>query len=284
MMKMGDSSELLAGRNGSGRRATAVTMNEKTHWARNETGRKWRQPSYGGLQRTTTRVRPGIVCGIDHRLMSLTHLQRLESIHILRESSPSVKPGDALLHQQGQRRDAAPGDERFIPRGRRFRCSRRHDVGVPRDDRFSAIRRWPSSAQAHRLHQPGRDRRRHRSLHARLGRPHRRAKDAGAQAGAFSRYGFDAAIGGARRDEEKSRAPRARVLVPVGAAPLGSQKRQRPELWRLYNARVQRGESQRVFPLSSWTELDVWQYIYLERSRSCRCTPPSGRWSSAAAP
>jgi sulfate adenylyltransferase subunit 2 len=61
-------------------------------------------------------------------------------------------------------------------------------------------------------------------------------------------------------------------------------KNQRPELWNLYNGRVNKGESIRVFPLSNWTELDVWQYIHLEKIRSCRCiSRPSARWSSETA-
>jgi sulfate adenylyltransferase subunit 2 len=74
---------------------------------------------------------------------------------------------------------------------------------------------------------------------------------------------FDAAFGGARRDEEKSRA-KERVFSIRSAAHRWDPKLQRPELWRLYNGRKQRGESVRVFPLSNWTELDVWQYIHLE--------------------
>jgi sulfate adenylyltransferase subunit 2 len=75
--------------------------------------------------------------------------------------------------------------------------------------------------------------------------------------------GFDAAFGGGRRDEEKSRA-KERVLSFRTPQHRWDPKNQRPELWRLYNARKRRGESIRVFPLSNWTELDVWQYIYLE--------------------
>jgi sulfate adenylyltransferase subunit 2 len=75
--------------------------------------------------------------------------------------------------------------------------------------------------------------------------------------------GFDAAFGGARRDEEKSRA-KERVFSVRSAQHRWDPKQQRPELWRLYNARKQPGESIRVFPLSNWTELDVWQYIHLE--------------------
>jgi sulfate adenylyltransferase subunit 2 len=80
---------------------------------------------------------------------------------------------------------------------------------------------------------------------------------------ALERYGFDAAFGGARRDEEKSRA-KERIVSFRSAAHRWDPKQQRPELWSLYNARTRKGESIRVFPLSNWTELDVWQYIYLE--------------------
>jgi sulfate adenylyltransferase subunit 2 len=80
---------------------------------------------------------------------------------------------------------------------------------------------------------------------------------------ALDQYGFDAAFGGARRDEEKSRA-KERVFSFRSAQHRWDPKDQRPELWRLYNSRTRKGESIRVFPLSNWTELDVWQYIYLE--------------------
>ena len=81
---------------------------------------------------------------------------------------------------------------------------------------------------------------------------------------ALDRYSFDAAFGGARRDEEKSRA-KERVFSIRSAQHRWDPKRQRPELWHLYNARKNKGESIRVFPLSNWTELDVWQYIHQER-------------------
>jgi sulfate adenylyltransferase subunit 2 len=81
---------------------------------------------------------------------------------------------------------------------------------------------------------------------------------------AISKHGFDAAFGGARRDEERSRA-KERVFSFRSAQHRWDPKSQRPELWRLYNARKRRGESIRVFPLSNWTELDVWQYIYVEQ-------------------
>jgi len=80
---------------------------------------------------------------------------------------------------------------------------------------------------------------------------------------ALDKYGFDAAFGGARRDEEKSRA-KERIFSFRSASHRWDPKNQRPELWNLYNGRVRKGESIRVFPLSNWTEMDIWQYIYLE--------------------
>ncbi|HAY80340.1 MAG TPA: sulfate adenylyltransferase subunit CysD [Planctomycetaceae bacterium] len=81
---------------------------------------------------------------------------------------------------------------------------------------------------------------------------------------ALDKYQFDAAFGGARRDEEKSRA-KERVFSFRDKSHRWDPKNQRPELWNLYNAKVNKGESIRVFPLSNWTELDVWQYIHLEQ-------------------
>ncbi|WP_119394155.1 sulfate adenylyltransferase subunit CysD [Salinibius halmophilus] len=80
---------------------------------------------------------------------------------------------------------------------------------------------------------------------------------------ALTKYGFDAAFGGARRDEEKSRA-KERVFSFRDENHRWDPKNQRPELWNLYNGKVNKGESIRVFPLSNWTELDIWQYIHLE--------------------
>jgi len=79
---------------------------------------------------------------------------------------------------------------------------------------------------------------------------------------ALDLHGFDAAFGGARRDEEKSRA-KERIFSFRSAQHRWDPKNQRPELWRIYNARKHKGESIRVFPMSNWTELDIWQYIYL---------------------
>ena len=81
---------------------------------------------------------------------------------------------------------------------------------------------------------------------------------------ALDKYGFDAAFGGARRDEEKSRA-KERIFSFRSAQHRWDPKNQRPELWKLYNTRKNPGESIRVFPISNWTELDIWQYIHLEQ-------------------
>ena len=81
---------------------------------------------------------------------------------------------------------------------------------------------------------------------------------------ALDKYGFDAAFGGARRDEEKSRA-KERVYSFRDSKHRWDPKNQRPELWNVYNGKVKKGESIRVFPLSNWPELDIWQYIYLEQ-------------------
>jgi len=81
---------------------------------------------------------------------------------------------------------------------------------------------------------------------------------------ALDKYKFDAAFGGARRDEEKSRA-KERIFSFRSVSHRWDPKSQRPELWDIYNARVRQGESIRAFPLSNWTELDIWQYIYLKQ-------------------
>ena len=80
---------------------------------------------------------------------------------------------------------------------------------------------------------------------------------------ALDKGGYDAAFGGARRDEEKSRA-KERIFSHRSAAHAWDPRNQRPELWRLFNTRIRDGESMRVFPLSNWTELDVWEYIQAE--------------------
>ena len=81
---------------------------------------------------------------------------------------------------------------------------------------------------------------------------------------ALDKYGFDAAFGGARRDEEKSRA-KERIFSHRSETHAWDPRNQRPELWRLFNTRIKPGESMRVFPLSDWTELDIWEYIAAEQ-------------------
>lgn len=81
---------------------------------------------------------------------------------------------------------------------------------------------------------------------------------------ALNEHGFDCAIGGARRDEEKSRA-KERIMSFRGTGHVWDPKNQRPELWNLYNTRIHKGESVRAFPISNWTEMDIWQYIYAEQ-------------------
>ncbi|MDA7568186.1 sulfate adenylyltransferase subunit CysD [Emcibacteraceae bacterium] len=80
---------------------------------------------------------------------------------------------------------------------------------------------------------------------------------------ALDKYGFDAAFGGARRDEEKSRA-KERIFSFRSSQHSWDPKNQRPEFWNIYNSRINKGESVRVFPISNWTELDIWQYIHIE--------------------
>jgi sulfate adenylyltransferase subunit 2 len=102
---------------------------------------------------------------------------------------------------------------------------------------------------------------------------------------ALDRNGFDAAFGGARRDEEKSRA-KERVFSLRGANHSWNPRRQRPELWHIYNTRLREGESMRVFPLSNWTELDIWEYIAAENipivplyfARMRPCVERDGTW------
>jgi sulfate adenylyltransferase subunit 2 len=90
---------------------------------------------------------------------------------------------------------------------------------------------------------------------------------------AIAEHGFDAAFGGARRDEERARA-KERVFSFRDDFGQWDPRKQRPELWDLYNARVRRGENIRAFPISNWTELDVWQYIAREKSRAWSASPP----------
>ncbi len=172
-------------------------------------------------------------------------------------------PGAAVLRGQGLHRPAAPGREGFPP----------FTVAVP------------GAARGHRAQLPG--------GHRVSGPPHHRASDTGCSSGRCRRSidagrvadpgpeppatgsrparcstrwrpgGFDAAFGGARRDEERARA-KERILSFRDEFGQWDPRAQRPEPWSLYNGRIRKGEQVRVFPLSNWTELDVWRYIELE--------------------
>ena len=174
------------------------------------------------------------------------------------------EPGDALLDRQGQLGDAPPRAEGVRSGAAAVPAPpRRHDLEVPGDVRASA-RAWPRSTALDLLVHINED-----GL-ARGINPfdsgsavHTDVMKTEALKQALDKYGFDAAFGGARRDEEKSRA-KERIFSFRTAQHRWDPKNQRPELWRLYNARHRRGESIRVFPLSNWTELDVWHYIHRE--------------------
>ena len=198
--------------------------------------------------------------------MTLTHLQRLEaeSIHIFREVvAETVKP--VLLYSIGK--DSAVmlhlARKAFHPAPLPFPLLHVDTTWKFRD--MYAMRAQVAAMPGIQLlvHQNPDAKRRginpfeHGSLHTDLW------KTEGLKQ-ALDQYGFDAAFGGARRDEEASRA-KERIFSFRAANHRWDPKRQRPELWRIYNARKARGESIRVFPLSNWTELDVWQYIHLEK-------------------
>jgi len=198
-------------------------------------------------------------------MTSLTHLQRLEaeSIHIFREvvaecEKPVLlysigKDSSVMLHLA--RKAFAPGKPPFpllqIASGWDFRemlefrdaTARRYGlellVHTNEEGARTGVKPWtPGTAYSDLM----------------LTQALRQALDS---------HGFDAAFGGGRRDEEKSRA-KERIFSFRSPQHRWDPKNQRPELWQLYNARKNRGESIRVFPLSNWTELDVWQYIHLE--------------------
>ncbi len=197
-------------------------------------------------------------------MRSLTHLDRLEaeSIHILRETvAEAARP--VMLYSIGK--DSAVmlhlAKKAFYPAPLPFPL-----LHVDTRWKFGAMYRLRDKvAEQHRLliHENPEAIERginpfdHGPLHTDLWKTQglRQALDA---------HGFDAAFGGARRDEEKSRA-KERIFSFRSAQHRWDPKRQRPELWSLYNVRKSSGESMRVFPLSNWTELDIWQYIMAEQ-------------------
>ena len=199
---------------------------------------------------------------------NLTHLKQLEaeSIHIIREVAAEFeKP--VMLYSIGKDSlgDAAAGPEGVPPRQAAVpAAARRHDLEVPGDDRVPRqLRPRRSWARPDRLHQRGGREGRASTRSPRQQEAHRHHEDRGAQAGArttTSSTRRSAAPAATRR----SRGPRSASTPSATSFHQWDPKNQRPELWNLYNGKVNKGESIRVFPLSNWTELDVWQYIHLE--------------------
>ncbi len=196
---------------------------------------------------------------------SLTHLQRLEaeSIHIMREvAAEAEKP--VMLYSIGK--DSAVmlhlAKKAFFPSPPPFPLMHVDTTWKFKD--MYALREKAAEEAGMELivhHNPEAEERGinpfdHGPLHTDMW------KTEGLKQ-ALDKYGFDAAFGGARRDEEKSRA-KERIFSFRTATHGWDPKNQRPELWNLYNARKKKGESIRVFPLSNWTELDIWQYIMAE--------------------
>ncbi|MGI4744570.1 MAG: sulfate adenylyltransferase subunit CysD [Janthinobacterium lividum] len=196
---------------------------------------------------------------------SLTHLQRLEaeSIHIMQEVVSEVerpvmlysvgKDSAVMLHLA--RKAFYPSPPPFpllhVDTTWKFQAMYRLRDTMARESGMELLVHHNPEAQARGINPFD-----HGSLHTDLW------KTEGLKQ-ALDKYGFDAAFGGARRDEEKSRA-KERIFSFRSANHRWDPKTQRPELWRLYNARKAKGESIRVFPISNWTELDIWQYIQIE--------------------
>ena len=199
-------------------------------------------------------------------MRSLTHLDRLEaeSIHILRETVAEAerpvmlysigKDSAVMLHLA--RKAFYPGPLPFpllhVDTGWKFRDMYGLRDKIAADPGIELIVYKNPEAEAKGINPFD-----HGPLHTDMW------KTEGLKQ-ALDKYGFDAAFGGARRDEEKSRA-KERIFSFRSASHRWDPKRQRPELWSLYNVRKNKGESVRVFPLSNWTELDVWQYILREK-------------------
>ena len=195
----------------------------------------------------------------------LTHLQRLEaeSIHILREVVAEAerpvmlysvgKDSAVMLHLAKKAFYPAPPPFPLLHVDTTWKFRAMYDLrdNAARDAGMELLVHQNPEAKARGINPFD-----HGSLHTDLW------KTEGLKQ-ALDKYGFDAAFGGARRDEEKSRA-KERVFSFRSANHRWDPKAQRPELWHLYNARKAKGESIRVFPLSNWTELDIWQYILRE--------------------
>jgi sulfate adenylyltransferase subunit 2 len=200
-----------------------------------------------------------------NKIVALTHLERLESesIHIMREIvAESEKP--VMLYSMGKdsavmvhlaRKAFHPSAPPFpllhVDTTWKFRAMYEMRARMARESGMQLIVHTNPEALARGINPFD-----HGTLHTDLW------KTEGLKQ-ALNKFGFDAAFGGARRDEEKSRA-KERIFSFRSANQRWDPKNQRPELWHIYNSRKAKGESIRVFPLSNWTELDVWQYIHLE--------------------
>jgi sulfate adenylyltransferase subunit 2 len=198
--------------------------------------------------------------------MSLTHLQQLEaeSIHIIREVAAEFdnpvmlysigKDSSVLLHLA--RKAFAPGKIPFPL----LHIDTHWKFGEMIKFRDAQAKKYGFELLVHK-NQDGLDMDINPFVHG-SGKHTDIMKTQGLKQ-ALNKYGFDAAFGGARRDEEKSRA-KERVYSFRDKHHRWEPKNQRPELWNVYNGQINKGESIRVFPLSNWTELDIWQYIYRE--------------------
>ncbi len=200
-----------------------------------------------------------------NKIVSLTHLQRLESesIHIMREVvAESERP--VMLYSVGKdsavmlhlaRKAFHPSPPPFpllhVDTTWKFRAMYDMRDRMARDSGMQLIVHHNPEAKARGINPFD-----HGALHTDLW------KTEGLKQ-ALTQHGFDAAFGGARRDEEKSRA-KERIFSFRSANHRWDPKNQRPELWHIYNSRKTKSESIRVFPISNWTELDIWQYIHLE--------------------
>ncbi|MBK8864660.1 MAG: sulfate adenylyltransferase subunit 2 [Betaproteobacteria bacterium] len=187
-----------------------------------------------------------------------------EPAHLSRGGGRGRQASDAVFDQQGQRRDAL-ARKAFFPAPPPFPLLHVDTTWKFRDiyslrERCpgARIRAWAAGVPEPRGQGAG-----HQPLRPRLAGAHQPVEVRGDRKQALDQYSFDVAFGGGRRDEEKSRA-KERIFSFRSAQHRWDPKNQRPELWRLYNTRKKPGESIRVFPISNWTELDIWRYIYLE--------------------
>jgi len=212
----------------------------------------------------TTALTAANMHAMQHKI-AVTHLQRLESesMHIMREvvaecEKPVMlysmgKDSAVMLHlaRKAFYPSAPPFPLLHVDTTWKFRAMYEMRDRMARDSGMQLIVHLNPQAAARGINPFD-----HGTLHTDLW------KTEGLKQ-ALTQHGFDAAFGGARRDEEKSRA-KERIFSFRSGNQRWDPRHQRPELWHIYNARKSKGESIRVFPLSNWTELDIWQYIYLE--------------------